>query len=168
MTDATDMTDVRTARAEEYAAIGALTALVYIEAGYMQPNEAYVGELHDAERRAVEAELLVAVDGGGRVVGSVTYAEHGGSYAEVASPNEAEFRMLVVDPANRGNGVGTRLVLACLDRARAAGHTAVRLSSDRRMTTAHRLYERLGFHRTPDRDWAPVPDHVLLTYALPL
>jgi hypothetical protein len=33
------------------------------------------------------------------------------------------------------------------------------------MTAAHRLYERLGFHRLPERDWSPVPGVDLLVYA---
>ena len=36
------------------------------------------------------------------------------------------------------------------------------------MTAAHRLYERLGFVRTPTFDWSPVPGLLLRTYALPL
>jgi hypothetical protein len=36
------------------------------------------------------------------------------------------------------------------------------------MTTAHRLYESLGFERTPDRDWQVMPDLLLLAYRLDL
>jgi len=39
------------------------------------------------------------------------------------------------------------------------------------MHAAHRIYERLGFTRTPDRDWNPLPepyDITLLTYVLTL
>jgi hypothetical protein len=39
------------------------------------------------------------------------------------------------------------------------------------MHAAHRIYERLGFVRTPERDWNPVPhldDIALLTYELTL
>jgi hypothetical protein len=39
------------------------------------------------------------------------------------------------------------------------------------MHAAHRIYERLGFTRTPDRDWNPLPDLddiTLLTYELTL
>jgi hypothetical protein len=36
------------------------------------------------------------------------------------------------------------------------------------MTAAHRLYERLGFTRTPSFDWSPIPGLQLRTYALPL
>ena len=35
-----------------------------------------------------------------------------------------------------------------------------------RMTTAHRVYERLGFTRAPEDDWSPEPGVLLLAYAL--
>ena len=55
--------------------------------------------------------------------------------------------MLVVDPAaQRSQGVGELLVTACLERARAAGKRRMVISTDPRMTAAHRLYERLGLH----------------------
>jgi hypothetical protein len=36
------------------------------------------------------------------------------------------------------------------------------------MASAHRLYERLGFRRTPEQDWYPAPDVHLITYRLDL
>jgi hypothetical protein len=36
------------------------------------------------------------------------------------------------------------------------------------MTAAHRIYERLGFTRIPERDWSPVPGVDLLAYRLDL
>lgn len=160
---------VRTARPDEYEAIGALTARVYIDAGFMAPDAPYVADLRDAATRGREAELLVAIDGEGTLAGSVTYVTPGSPYAELATrPDEAEFRMLVVDPIVRKRGIGTALVGACLERARAQARRVVRLSTDQAMTDAHRLYERLGFVRTPDRDWHPVPHIRLLAYALTL
>jgi ribosomal protein S18 acetylase RimI-like enzyme len=92
--------------------------------------------------------------------------------ADIARPGEAEMRMLAVARDARGRGVGEALVRACVDRARAVeGCTSVALSTQRTMVTAHRLYERLGFVRTPDRDWNPLPELVditLLTYELTL
>ena len=76
--------------------------------------------------------------------------------------------MLVVDPAAQGRGIGELLVTTCLTRARAAGKRRMVLSTDRRMTTAQRLYERLGFTRLPERDWQPAPGINLLVYALDL
>ena len=45
------------------------------------------------------------------------------------------------------------------------------LSSQPTMYSAHRIYGRLGFVRTPERDWNPVPellDLTLVTYELTL
>jgi hypothetical protein len=36
------------------------------------------------------------------------------------------------------------------------------------MTTAHRLYARLGFARDPGRDWEIEPGFVLRAFRLPL
>jgi ribosomal protein S18 acetylase RimI-like enzyme len=166
-------TVVRIARPEEYDAIGALTAQVYVEAGFVPADSFYLKELRDAERRAGEADLLVAEadtaeTAGSGIFGSVTYCAADSPWAELAGPGEAEFRMLVVDPAIRGRGIGTALVGECVRRARATGSTAVRLSTQHDMVAAHRLYDRFDFHRTPDRDWSPAPEVALLTYALDL
>jgi len=158
--------EIREARPKEYGQVGALTAAVYVEVGLVSAGSTYLAELRDAARRAREAELLVALDGG-RVVGSVTYAPFGSGYAQLAGPGEAEFRMLVVDPAARGRGVGERLVGECLRRARAAGADTLRLAAAQVSVAAHRLYVRLGFRRTPERDWEPVPGgYRLLAYAV--
>ena len=73
--------------------------------------------------------------------------------------------MLVVDPGSRGRGVGAALVRECLDRAHAAGCHRMVISTKPEMHAAHRLYERLGFVRAPERDWSPVPGVDLLAYA---
>ena len=52
--------------------------------------------------------------------------------------------------------------------SRTRGLGAMVLSSSTTMHAAHRLYERLGFTRLPDRDWSPVPEVRLLAYTLPL
>ena len=45
------------------------------------------------------------------------------------------------------------------------GARAVVLSSLHEMAGAHRVYERLGFVRAPDRDWSPLPGVDLIAYA---
>ena len=57
----------------------------------------------------------------------------------------------------QGRGVGEALTRACIDRARVAGRGQLVLHSTDRMTTAHRLYERLGFVRDPSLDWEGEP-----------
>jgi ribosomal protein S18 acetylase RimI-like enzyme len=153
---------VEPARPEDHPAIGELTVRVYRDGG-LAPA-AYLPTLGDVDRRASLAELLVARHQG-RVVGSVALVLDGEFGEVLEPPHEAGFRMLVVDPACRGLGIGAALVHACLDRARAAGKRRMVLSSDPRMTAAHRLYERSGFARLPERDWSPLPGVDLLVYA---
>jgi GNAT superfamily N-acetyltransferase len=155
--------EIRQARPEEYAAVGELTLQAYLADG-LGPDDPYVPELRDAAARARDAELLVAVDGESRLVGSVTFAPPGSPYGEITGPGEAGFRMLVVAPAGRGRGVGAALAQACLARAEVLGCRRVRISSLLRMTAAHRLYDRLGFVRTPELDWTPEPGLTLITY----
>lgn len=59
------------------------------------------------------------------------------------------------------------LVGACVERARATeGLSGVVLSTQASMESAHRIYRRLGFARTPERDWSPLPGFTLLTFRL--
>ena len=157
--------EVRPARPDEHAAVGELLARVYEDEGWGSGR--YLDVLRDVAGRAEHAEVLVAVEGD-RLLGSVTVATRGGPTAELAAPGEAVVRMLVTEPAARGRGVGTALVAACLDAARRDGCVRVRLSTQRGMAAAHRVYERYGFTRTPELDWQPEPGLTLLTYALEL
>jgi ribosomal protein S18 acetylase RimI-like enzyme len=154
---------VEPATPDDFARIAELTGSVYRDEG-LAPED-YQRELRDVAGRADRAELLVARDGGA-VVGSVALVLSG-EFGEITdSDDEAAFRMLVVDPAAQGRGIGELLVRTCLERARAAGKRRMVLSTDRRMTAAQRLYERLGLTRLPERDWQPVPDIDLLVYAV--
>jgi ribosomal protein S18 acetylase RimI-like enzyme len=156
---------IRRVRPAEYDDVGELTARVYRDGGFGSPS--YQPALRNAASRDASAEVLVA-DLDGRVVGAVTIATRGGEWAERSGPGEAEIRMLVVDPDVRGAGTGEALVRACIDRARDDGCTVLRLSTEPGMTPAHRLYERLGFVRTPSYDWEPAPGVALLGYELAL
>ena len=57
---------------------------------------------------------------------------------------------------------------ACVNRARDLGLRRLRLSTQPIMRDAHRLYERMGFVRTPENDWTVRPGIDLITYALDL
>lgn len=162
---------VRAVRPEEYARLGEIAAHAYLESGLLASGESdwYADELRDVAGRVRQAEVLVAVDAAGEVLGGVTYVPaHDHPYAEVARPGEAEFRMLAVSARARGLGAGEALVRAVVERARAAGRSAVALSTQPTATAAQRLYERVGFVRAPERDWAPVPEVALIGYILDL
>jgi ribosomal protein S18 acetylase RimI-like enzyme len=154
---------VEPARPDDYPAIAELTVRVYVDGGLASSD--YAPELADVAGRASRSEVLVAREPDGRVTGSVALVLAGDFGNLIASDQEAEFRMLVVDPAAQGRGIGELLVRTCLDRARDAGKRRMVLSTDPRMTAAHRLYRRLGFTRLPERDWSPVPGVDLLVYA---
>jgi ribosomal protein S18 acetylase RimI-like enzyme len=156
---------IRRVRPEEYDEVAELTAVTYRTEGYGSP--AYESALRDVRSRDATATVLVAVVDE-TLVGAVTVATAGGPWSELAAEQEAEIRMLVVSPAARRTGVGVALVRACIATAEADGCRRVRLSTEPTMHGAHRIYERLGFVRTPERDWSPVAGVDLLTYVLDL
>ncbi len=51
-----------------------------------------------------------------------------------------------------------------IDRFRELGFRGLVLSSLAEMASAHRVYERHGFVRAPDRDWSPVPGVDLIAF----
>ncbi|WP_427920066.1 GNAT family N-acetyltransferase [Streptomyces sp. cg40] len=164
---------IRPADPTEYEPLGEITAQAYLQDGLLDfgESDAYLGELRAVAKRAAAADVLVAVENG-HLLGGVTFVPSGGPMADIAQQGEAEIRMLAVAREARGKGAGESLVRACVDRARAtAGCTAVVLSTQRTMHAAHRIYERVGFTRAPERDWKPLPeldDITLLTYELTL
>jgi ribosomal protein S18 acetylase RimI-like enzyme len=152
---------IRSARPDEFAAVGDLCVAAY--APFVTGDDQYLAVLRDAALRASEAELLIAIDGD-VLLGTVTFVPDGGSLGEIARPGETEFRMLAVDPAAQGRGVGSALLRRVLDASR--GSDGVVCSSLPAMRAAHRIYERLGFRRAPGRDWSPVPGVELLAFVV--
>ena len=84
--------------------------------------------------------LLVAEDGEGRLLGTLTLAVF-----RVPTGIRAWIEDVVVDESARGQGAGEALVRAAIDRAGAAGARSVDLTSRPARVAAHRLYRRLGF-----------------------
>jgi ribosomal protein S18 acetylase RimI-like enzyme len=151
---------IRRATLDDADAIGALTAASYRE--HVGDHE-YLAELRDAASRIREAEVVAAIVDG-EIVGAVTLAVPGNPYAEISHPDEVEVRMLAVAESARGQGIAGRLMDAVEARAKELGFTGIALSTAPTMHTAHRLYERRGYERDPDRDWMPEPDFTLFAY----
>jgi ribosomal protein S18 acetylase RimI-like enzyme len=153
---------LRRATPADHEAVGAVTVAAYAE--FTEgPDDAYTALLRDAARRDREAELWVA-ERGGEVVGTVTLALPGSPWREVATDDEGEFRMLAVAPSARRQGIGDGLTALVLERFTALGCRAVVLSSLAAMRAAHRVYERAGFSRLPERDWSPYPGVELIAF----
>lgn len=155
---------VRRAASDEGDEIGLLTLAAY--RGDRVVDAEYAKELGDGTARVRDAHVLVAF-AGLRMVGSVTLAESGTPFAEIALPGEIEVRMLSVDPAARRLGIADRLMDAAEQRARDRSLDAVVLSTAPHMTAAHALYDRRGYLPQPHRDWH-IDDLQLLAYRLAL
>jgi ribosomal protein S18 acetylase RimI-like enzyme len=141
--------EVRRARPEEYERVGDLTVEAYRALPVDHLWGGYETDIRDVARRARDAEVLVALDDG-RVVGAVTLVTDPNSpWLEWNEAGDAQFRLLAVDPQTRARGIGTALVRACLERA--AGRRVL-IHTTQWMESAQRLYDRLGFERTPRLD----------------
>lgn len=136
-----------------------VTADAYLGAGYFDSADyPYMRKILQVAQRAAAAPMLVA-ERDGAVIGSATLAVYGDEWADIALPDELEFRLLVVDPAVQRSGAGRKLVECILDRAKAMeGITAVSLTTGEGWEAAHALYRSLGFVRVPERDW-PIPEN---------
>ena len=134
----------------------------------------YLEDILDLEGRASESELLVAkLDGA--VVACVSYFPPGSkasyptdSYSEGWPEDWAAFRLLAVDPAARGGGVGRLLTNACINRAREQGAPTLGLHTTQPMAIARAMYERMGFVREPRFDFRPGPHVLVEAYRLDL
>ena len=159
---------IRRARPRDLAAVGHVTVSAYAEfAG--EDTDDYVEHLRDAATRAREAELWVAAaEDSDEIMGSVTVCPPGSPWREIGRDGEGEFRMLCVAPQARGTGVGGALLDLVVAHFRSAGASRVVMSTLPTMRAAHRIYERAGFVRMPERDWSPVANVHLMAYGLEL
>ncbi len=161
---------VRPAEPADFAGVARLTVAAYEADGQLKGENGYGDVLADVAGRAEHGEILVATDPAtGQLLGSVTFVLPGSRYAELCGPGEAEFRMLAVDPAAQGRGAGAALVEACVARATELNCGALLICVRAGLAeSAHRLYQRRGFVRVPERDWTPLPGVDLLALRLAL
>ncbi len=143
---------VRVARPDEYDAIGALTLRSYDQITSF--SEEYRTQLGDAHGRAETQALLLVGLLGPDIAGAMALSlghtemfEH-----RFGIDGDCNFRMLAVDPAFEGRGVGRALAQDAIARSRAMGCRRMVITSMDQMTRAHRLYDNLGFFRRPDLD----------------
>ncbi|MBL8568269.1 MAG: MarR family transcriptional regulator [Phreatobacter sp.] len=145
MTEGGEDVIVRRHRPGDMGAIIAGQARVYAgEFGWDDTFEALVAEIgaeflkdHDPQR-----ERAFIAERGGQVVGSVFCID--------AGEGVAKLRMLYVDEAARGLGLGRRLVADCIAFARQAGYRRMVLWTNDILASARRIYQAEGFVLTAE------------------
>ena len=132
------------------------TVAELIDAAYSHDYElhaSYRANIVAVADRARDNQVRVAEDrASGRLIGTVTTPHAGRAISELAQDGELDFRLLAVDPAARRSGIGELLTRHVLMLARIRRAERVVMNSGPEMVGAHRLYERMGFTRMPDRE----------------
>ena len=154
--------EIREIRFSEYALLGELMIDVYSNLeGFPSPTNQpdyyeMLGNIGKFNERK-DTQVLVALSPDLGLVGGLVYfsdmARYGAGGIATSEINASGFRLLGVDPAARGKGVGKALSIACIERARDKGHSQVIIHTTRAMQVAWGLYEKLGFRRSLDLDF---------------
>ncbi|WP_350349376.1 GNAT family N-acetyltransferase [Agromyces sp. G08B096] len=143
---------VRLMHDEETDAVVDLVLGAY--AGDFELADGYRADIVAVAERAAEHQVWVAVDAvDGTLLGTVSTPRAGRAISPLAREGELDFRFLGVAHAARRSGIGEVLVAHVVGLARQRGLGRVVLNTGPDMIAAHRLYERLGFARLPEREY---------------
>ena len=121
-------------------------------AALLDALDAYLGELYEPEANHIlDVQALLAPEvsffvarRGQRVVGTGAVRRMPGE-RDTDGLKYGEVKRMVVDPAERGQRIGERLLAALEDTLRREGYTMALLETGREQAAAVRLYERCGY-----------------------
>ncbi|MFC8517574.1 GNAT family N-acetyltransferase [Streptomyces sp. NPDC057257] len=135
--------EMRPATAEDVPAIVAMLADDPLGAQRESPDD-LTPYLRALERLAADPnQHLIVATREGRVVGTLQLTIVPGLSRRGSTRSIIEG--VRIHAAERGSGLGTRLIEWAIDASRREGCQLVQLTSDNTRTDAHRFYERLGF-----------------------
>lgn len=87
-----------------------------------------------------------ATSAGPQRLGAVCLVQARDDTTQAIEPGVGQLRLLLVEPAARGLGVGSALVAECQRFARQAGYRQMRLWTQSCLLDARRIYARAGWH----------------------
>ena len=107
-------------------------------------------EIEDNDRAALDAPKEYILDKGGAILMIRYQGKVAGTCALLRTDDDTlELAKMAVDDAYKGKGLGFKLGIAALERARSMGAKRVFLESNTSLTAAINLYRKLGFQRMP-------------------
>jgi GNAT superfamily N-acetyltransferase len=109
---------------------------------------------------------VIVVECDGQLAGGVAYVGPNSPKAAFFDQSWPVIRMLVVDPAFRGKGLGRALSMECIARARRDGSSIIALHTSPIMTIALSMYLRMGFVRVADAPPIFGVEYSVYTHAL--
>ena len=114
-------------------------ALYASEYGFNSSFEALVAE--------IAAKFLASFDASRERcwIAELDGAQVGSVFLVRDSDDVAKLRLLLVDPAGRGQGLGQRLVAECIAFARACGYRKITLWTQSILVAARKIYQDAGF-----------------------
>jgi DNA-binding MarR family transcriptional regulator/GNAT superfamily N-acetyltransferase len=125
-------------------------ALYEAEYGWDMRFEALVAHIaaHFVERFDAQREACWIAERDGANVGCVFLVQARDEQTDAPLDGVAQLRLLLVEPAARGLGLGRQLVAECTRFARAAGYRSIRLWTNSVLSAARAIYEREGYRLT--------------------
>ena len=124
---------------------------------YLADLRARLGEFDEARGAPAGADEMAPPEGVFLV--GYMYGEAVACGGLKPRPEGAEIKRMWVAPAARRRGVGSRLLAALEDAARAAGHRRVVLDTSAGQPEALAMYRRLGYVEVPDYNGNPYAAH---------
>ena len=158
-----NLIQIRDYRPADRERVDSLVRAAWQELAIVMPGwSALEGRLGALTEKAAESEVIVA-ELEGELVGAAGYVGAHRPKPDFFDPAWPIVRLMSVSPAQRGKGIGYRLLEECMVRARRDGASQLALHTTPLMAAGQQLYIRSGFaqvRQLPDMYGVP---YILMT-----
>jgi putative acetyltransferase len=128
---------------------------------FQELNEEWINRfftMEPADRATLDDPFGRIVAAGGDILIARVGTASVGCVALVPTGNGVyELSKMAVAPEAQGRGIGRKLLVAAIERARELGATSLFLGSNTKLASAVHLYESVGFTHVPPEQIAPMP-----------